>query len=110
MRCGILAVLSCLAILCAGCGTDATNRGAANTGSRTANKPVIEDKTNAAPINTTPVPGATTDHNIPGAQPGTTPSTSGTIPPTPTPDSPARTGAGSIPSEPDRQTPPATTP
>src|SRR6185369_11000309 len=66
MRCGLFAIFSCLAILSTGCGTDTTNRGGMNSGPRTTNKPVVEERTgDQSPASSR----ITTDHMPPAGQP-----------------------------------------
>jgi hypothetical protein len=117
MRCGLFAILSCLAVLSAGCGTETTNRGAMDSGSRTTNKPVIEDRTGDH-TPTTNIPGVTTDRTPPASQPGqpttSNPDNSGppasAIPSPTTPNQNTTPPINPTPTIPDRQTPPATIP
>jgi len=118
MRCGLFAILSCLALLSTGCGTETTNRGAMESGSRTTNKPVIEERTgDRAPITTGS--GVTTDRTLPAGQPTqpapvTTPNVDNSAPETNTPSTfnPNQNTTPPInpTPAPDRQTPPGTTP
>jgi hypothetical protein len=118
MRCGLFAILSCLAVLSVGCGTETTNRGGMDSGSRTTNKPVIEDRTGDRTPTTTG-PGITTDRTPPAGQPalpapGLTPNPDNSAPPSTTPST-ANPNQNTTPPinptpAPDRQTPPATTP